>query len=370
MPNPLKESAAYRCAYYVRRSLRRTRRFLAHGAPYFSFADWRRQCCSCGKDKTRKLLWIGEFPAIHSNVGDHAQTLAVEQFLAKEFPDHQVTRLHRREVNQERLHALRKGMNQEDCVLIHSSGDFGSKHYKPSGSWHRTRRRILPIFQGLRIINLPATVYYPEGDPLRPDDADAFDQENFTLLCREPVSLATAQEVLRCDCQFFPDFVFYLQRPEAQTKRSGVLVLLRSDAEAALPPEARKALLENLRKVYSKVDDRDILKAKFPVLRSTHRKYLAAIQDTFEQYELVVTDRMHGMILAVTTNTPCLALNGGIPHKITAYEAFLSEAVEFAGDRPVDVDRLRALQQRTFQSPDLSGHYAGFRKNLLESDRG
>ena len=77
-----------------------------------------------------------------------------------------------------------------------------------------------------------------------------------------------------------------------------------------------------------------------------------------------MTDKMHGMITAVITGTPCIALNGGIPHKIKAYESFLSGAVIFIDDVSGIANAVEQIRSTEYKRIDLSDYFDKFRPEI------
>lgn len=357
----------------LKKSLKQTIQLIKIGMPYYTAAHSHDMSNKPVYQQAKKnLLWIGPFPGRHRNVGDHAQTVAVKRFLKKYFSDYHVIRLDRNEVKKqkEQIVQLANSFNKNDIVFLHSSGDFGSQHYDPNGCWHLTRREIASRFSKSKVFNLPTTVMYSQDESAQKlllEDKKIFSSPNFSLFCREHVSHGYVKDVFTSHTQFLPDFVFYLQRSaKPHAKRNGAIVILRSDSEASFDEQARNELVKSLKTYFTKVDVSDILNADFPVVKSVEEKYVEHIQDVYEQYELVITDRMHGMILAVTTNTPCLALDSGIPHKINAYKAFLDGAVTFYSDRDFNAQLFKKVIDERTPSPDLSHYYSEFRSNFID----
>ena len=358
--------------HQLKKTIKQSLLLLKYGLPYVKWSSLRIGPANFDyKHGQANIFWVGAFPARHRNVGDHAQTVAVLQFFRKHFPEYNIIRMNRNQVkrSKRKIIKLGKSFTKEDLVIMHSSGDFGSQHYNPEGCWHLTRKFIINQFPKSHIVNLPTTVIYDESENsqlLLQQDIEDFGQDNFSLMCREKVSLSYVQDVFKSRVEFFPDFVFYLQRPKTSSKREGALVILRSDSEAKLGKEQRLELLKTLKTSFDRVDDLDILNANFPVTELVEENYVSHIQDVYEEYEIVITDRMHGMILAVTTNTPCLALDSGIPHKINAYEEFLAPAVTFFKGKHFSKEQFQEVIANRQGSPDLSSYYNGFRSKLLK----
>jgi pyruvyl transferase EpsI len=320
----------------------------------------------------KRIFWIGPFSPIHSNVGDHAQTLGVWNFLQDTFGDYKVIRLYRDDITPKKLSQITASLRASDLIFLHSSGDFGSLHDIPSHhpgriSFPEVRRQIVANACTAKVINLPVTAYYEDNakgaESLRKDRA-VFNDSNYVILCREPVSHKTLQERLTCKSLFFPDFVFYLKPNPGAFTRSGVQVILRDDKEALLSKDQRMELADRLKPFYSRVIVNDIMRENFVIPDFILDNYIQRMMQTYQQRELIVTDKMHGMIMAVITHTPCIALSGGIPHKIKAYQAFLSAAVEFI-DRVEEIEEaVQRIRQREYVPVDLSNYFERFRAEI------
>ncbi len=323
-------------------------------------------------DAGRKIYWIGPFSPIHANIGDQAQTLAVQKFLQDKFNDYKIIRIYRDDINVKRLTRLSKSLKEPDLVLLHSSGDFGSLHDVVDESSLRltfpeVRRFIAQKVTSNRIINLPVTAYYEDNETGRLSlhkDRKVFNNSDFTILCREGVSLSVIRENLTCKSTFFPDFVFYLKPQMIEIVRSGILIILRSDKESNLSSEQKEQLKESLKTIYSDVKIEDILHAAHVIPDIIRDSYMDSVFEEFQKRELVITDKMHGMIIAVITKTPCIAINGGIPHKILAYKSILSGAVEFVDDVSEIGDAIGQIQSYEYRPVDLSEYFERFREFL------
>jgi pyruvyl transferase EpsI len=318
--------------------------------------------------RRNKIVWLGAFPPMHSNMGDHAQTLAAEQYFNNEFPDYHVICLNRNQISIPLLKKISSTLNSNDLVFIHSSGDFGSKYYDVEKSYCKLRKEIINIFNKNKIINLPTTVFYENnerGKRILEDDRQFYKNKNVTILGRESVSADFLASNFECNSSFFPDFVFYLKPTMIKKPRKGALLLLRSDEESGLSNEEKTKLIYLAQKYTSVVHDRDILKSSIPVVAFIRQNYIDSICRIYQNYEFVITDRLHGMIIAVITKTPCIAISGGIPHKISAYQSFLSESVEFINKTEEFDSAIKSIQSRPYKETDMSSYFDNFRKDII-----
>lgn len=91
-----------------------------------------------------------------------------------------------------------------------------------------------------------------------------------------------------------PDMVLYLKK-EQQSERDGVLVCLREDKESFLRPEEREKLMKAVGDEYGGVQTFTTTIGR-RVSRMSREKELNRLWDQLRGAEVVVTDRLHGMI--------------------------------------------------------------------------
>lgn len=369
----------------IKRKSKRTLQLLKYGLPYISFKETGKYGKQNVKNKVKvstnkKLIWVGYFPFHHRNMGDQAQTIAIEDYLHTYFDEYKIYKFNREEYGSDRWNKLEKDINEQDVIILSSTGDFGSRYihqkkYLGKYSWSDVRRRIVQNFPNNKIIQLPVTVFY--GD--EPKDYETIEKDrsvytsakHFIILCRESKSCAILQNLNignPHNIHFFPDFVFYYKPQLHSFQRKGILLTLRDGDESALTEQDKKQVLNIIQKQKKPVDQNDIMKAPFPLYRTVRDKYLEKICREIQKYELVVTDRMHGMILAVITQTPCVVLDDAIPHKISGYESFLKGAVHFAhgiNDLPSILDNVFRSE---YQKIDFDHYFDDFRKMFVEND--
>jgi pyruvyl transferase EpsI len=150
--------------------------------------------------------------------------------------------------------------------------------------------------------------------------------KKLVMVAREEVSYQTMKkEFYENNVIKTPDIVTYLNKNGIDQKRDGALLILRSDIEANLDEQKIKQIEQTTRKYLKNVVYDDT--AKGPGILSKYRE--EKIEEMLIKYrkcQLVITDRLHGMIFAAITSTPCIAL-GNYNHKIKS----CSETLEHLG---------------------------------------
>ena len=69
-----------------------------------------------------------------------------------------------------------------------------------------------------------------------------------------------------------------------------------------------------------------VLEVKTPVVGAYREKLVINKLKEFAECEIVVTDRLHGMIFSYITSTPCIALGNSTGKSLYSYEDWLSKS--------------------------------------------
>jgi pyruvyl transferase EpsI len=117
-----------------------------------------------------------------------------------------------------------------------------------------------------------------------------------------------------------PDLVTYLDDllPSNNNQRKGALFLLRKDGEKSLEFKTRNQFISSIQKEYNKYDISDTNFLQLSINSITESKEeVSMILKNISKYEIVITDRLHGMIFSVITKTSCIVIKS-YNHKISS----------------------------------------------------
>lgn len=113
--------------------------------------------------------------------------------------------------------------------------------------------------------------------------------------------------------RYYPDMAFRLMSEETVTNNKDVLLCLRDDEEKVFSRASElKSILQENNIVY---DEFDIHRNCY-ISQEDGRKALEIVIKKFQEYKLVITDRLHGMILSVVGRVPVIAFDNST-HKIS-----------------------------------------------------
>ena len=272
--------------------------------------------------KTKILYAITPHSGL-ANVGDHAQAVAIRDWLTVEFPNLPVVEMDKAQVISE-LDVAKLRIGPEDLIFLHSGGNMGDRGIYSESA----RRAIIEAFPDHPIVSLPQTIYFSDTEEGRRElrrSADIYARHpRLLIMARDQVSYEFAHEHFpHCNLQLCPDFVLYLddelsQRARRQERSDRVLLCLRNDPESILDAEDRGSIADAVPYACDTYDT--TIPRSIP--RANRRTELHQAVDHFSSHALVITDRMHGMIFSVLTRTPCIVLPT-VDHKMRAsYEWF------------------------------------------------
>lgn len=242
----------------------------------------------------------------YDNLGDHAIALAVRKMFGKLFPDIDLIEISCDQYIKENL-LIRNVIQEEDILLVSGGGYLGSLWL-----WlEDLTKNIVQQYTRNKIILLPQTIYFedsPLGTAEKQSLLAAFDSHSdLTVMLRDKASYELAVALFGDKVQklLVPDIALSLVY-EKRAMRWGSRMCFREDKEATgiHKETVKKALQEKGFQVagISMVSEE-------MVCLSNREIYLNRLMEQVSHAEVVVTDRLHMMILCAVTNTPCIAFD-------------------------------------------------------------
>lgn len=251
----------------------------------------------------------------HSNIGDIAIEWAEEEFIKDKLPNYTLL-LITVEAMGHYFSEIKTLIRKEDILLGHGGGNMGDTYPVEE----EFRRRVINEFRGNKILTFPQTVYFSAtrfgDDELAKTQAVYAIHPNLTLIARENVSFDYMRNKFPNNRVILtPDIVLSSSAFGESTARLGALLCLRADKESVLNPSQRKNISDFLSDKYEHVKITDTVSYSpfFPFM--SKRSVLVRKLNQFRESEFVVTDRLHGMVFAAITGTPCIALTN-FNHKV------------------------------------------------------
>jgi len=260
----------------------------------------------------------------HGNIGDAAIVLGEEEFIKDNLSEYEYIKLTEDEENQEKIEEIKQIITDEDIILLHGGGNLGDEYVL----LEERRRLIIESFPNNKIILMPQTIHFKDTEygrnELEKTKKVYNNHKNLTLIARENISLEIMKkEFYNANVILTPDIVMYLNETEKR-ERNGVLLAMRSDVEKVLTPEQMQKINEDISKHFDIVKTTDTYLLEDEITCETRHKVVGDKWEEFRNAELVITDRLHGMIFAAITSTPCIAVSN-YNHKIKSSFEWLKE---------------------------------------------
>lgn len=263
------------------------------------------------EEKGKKLYIIFNGPTT-GNIGDHAILFGEEKVLTDR--DIKYFRVSAKEMLYFFDLNLNKKVSKEDYIFITGGGNIGSL-------WRNEQERINKVlhdFKHNKIIIFPETVYYHDNEfgrmCLELDKAYYDSCEDLTIYSRDMKTYDFLKNNLSIKTELIKDMALNLdyKNKDIPLKRKGIIFCIRNDKEKKLDSRQIKILIEEMKEKYpnEKIKFIDTVKTnKTEYGYKDGKKEFIKIIKLFQKSKIVVTDRLHGMIMAVITDTPCIALN-------------------------------------------------------------
>lgn len=267
------------------------------------------------KKKFRNPVFL-VFTPQHANLGDHAIAYAEKIILDRlQIPFFEITGEQLRILDYYKmLSSLDKSL-----ILINGGGNIGTL-------WptiEQLNRRVVIANPHATIMVLPNTMYYgksrEEQKELEISKSIYNSHSQLFFYAREKLSLEAMKRVFK-NVKIAPDVVLSLDFTNIKLPRKGVLICLRSDTEAILSKDE----LEKIDIIGKKIFGNNITKIdtvlEYNVSVANREKELLCKIKEFCAAELVITDRLHGMIFCAITGTNCIVLDSKSPKIRGCYE--------------------------------------------------
>lgn len=245
-----------------------------------------------------------------SNLGDHLITEAEVTFLKQYFKDYDIIEVTGDCIRYANKIVKRKVMD-DDIILITGGGFLGSLWM----SEEEMVRTTIKMFNKNKIVILPQTIYFEETkfgrEQLNKTKEVYSSHHNLYLCAREENSYKLFKEEFK---EYYkgvflvPDMALFYNRAFPNIQRKDITFCIRNDKESIISKNVKEKIFSSISKYNYKVvyTDTVIDKAVHSNKRMTelNRKLMQ-----FLNAKLVITDRLHGMIMAAITSTPCIAFN-------------------------------------------------------------
>ncbi len=251
-------------------------------------------------------------------------------------------------------------LNYYSCgqgLYVHGGGNFGDLW----PSHQELRESVLRRFEEQPVVQLPQTIHFQSSKTLEAAQRVVAKHNNFVLLVRDMVSYEFAKQNFECEVHLCPDMAFAMKKSRlkqfAPNKDIQCVYLSRTDLESnkeksgRLPKEVLSIdwldeQLPETAKYYRMIDRFErrlwarrslpLQRVRFKLSEILSQKRLERGCRILCQSERVVTDRLHGMILATLLGRRVYAFDnsyGKLSSFYQTWKEFLPDVLFFNNEK-------------------------------------
>lgn len=306
---------------------------------------------------SQKKIWI--FDACdYGNLGDQAILYAQIKYLKKTFPNHQILISPISRFNQIKKY-ISKITSSKDLIFLQGGGNLGNYYQRAEN----IRREIISILPNNKIILFPQTIYF-SNDSNGQKELSITKQiynkhKHLLLIAREETSYKIMQQNFSNKIILLPDIVLLLNISDSQpiTQRNGCLICLRNDIESILKRQDKEFIYHTLLLQFNKKD----IFFTDTIGQSSYKEVISKI-NYFKQHKLVITDRIHGMIFAAISGTPCITISN-YNYKVSGTYKWIShlsyiQYINKIEDLPNTLKKMNLSQNYSFNNYTIWKEYS------------
>jgi|GEM_PF-251107 len=276
----------------------------------FKNIRYEQNALSCKQFFERKIILLGT--PEHSNIGDAAITLGEIEFLRKYFSTYRLMELSTYDFN-EWYSKLSSIINNNDILFLQGGGNLGNKFINEE----IVRRKIISDFPSNKIIILPQTIYFDNTEQNNYELAISEEiynrHEDLTIFTRGTKSLNFARKHFPNARSFISLDMALMLTIDFKLPRKGLLLCIRDlEDESAFTNEEYMFIENTIRRIDSNFTKTNNLykgEADNNIYKEMRKSVVIDELKNFSKHEVVITDRLHGLIFAIITHTPCVVMS-------------------------------------------------------------
>lgn len=245
----------------------------------------------------------------YSNLGDSAIAIAEILFLKKcGIKSKRIKELTQSEVNRYSNYIF-NNINNHHLICGIGGGNMGNLWYNEE----LFRYKFLDALSNNPTIIFPQTIYFTDDKNGKKSIDESLshynNHKNLTIVAREKNSYELLSKLYQKPNKLLvPDIVLSTTMQDYgvdKQNRNGCLLVFRSDSEKAMLDEDRETIKEYLKlhNISYKATD---MHSDIPINKDNRLSCIQKKMNEFASSELVITDRLHGMVFATITETPCI----------------------------------------------------------------
>ena len=257
----------------------------------------------------------------HNNLGDHQIVESMIEFVKDIQPACEIHEIAWSRYFDQKSYLLENIQNQ-DILLFCGGGNLGTL-------WPKTellRRDAFATWPKNKKIVFPQSMFYEDTEEGRKElliSSSVYCDSSCIMALRDSVSYSEAKKYFKCRLYLTPDMAFYSHISGYRDARHGCLLLLRRDKERGISDEDAAFIRDTAKGFFGEAQTGDTV-LDHAVTAENRKAELETLYRQICSAQLIITDRLHGMILSAISGTPCIVLPNSY-HKIEASIPWVSD---------------------------------------------
>lgn len=257
----------------------------------------------------------------YGNLGDAKIAEAITEFANQYFSEYHFLEITCNDYSRVRLY-LRRYIKRKDIIFLTGGGNFGNLY--PASE--KIREDIISCWKKNLKIVFPQTLDFSKdakGNKWLQEAKTVYTKKNNVIIfAREEYSFRLIQKSFDCDSYLVPDIVLFLNEQKKVERGKRILLCFRNDIERNMSELERECIVKATLKTNYDIEYID-LQLPYDVAKNLRREKIEEKINAMRRASLVITDRLHGMVFAAITGTPCIALSN-YNHKVEGTYKWIS----------------------------------------------
>ena len=254
------------------------------------------------KKNKSAVIYLGS--VTHGNLGDQAILCGAKKLLKEN--DIKYSDLTKEELTPDIIKLIKE---KKFIIGLRGGGNIGNVWLNEE----KFHRFVIKMFDANKIFFFPESIYFTnDSDGHREKEISAKCYKNATnlkMFLRDELSLERAKLYFDIDATFCPDMALLLKKKIHKAKTiKKCLLLLREDSERNISNCDVDVIKDTLTKNNISFCSSTTIDGDYIPKRKRTKKILL-FMNKISKYDLVITDRLHGMIFSYDCGIPCISLN-------------------------------------------------------------
>lgn len=248
----------------------------------------------------------------HGNLGDQLIAVATLKLLKEKYKDKRIIEITRKSYERNK-DIIKNIITGKDTLILCGGGNLGDIWLNEEVS----RREVIDEYKNNKIIIMPQTINFLSKKEENISKKIYSKAEDLTIITREKESFKIGKEnFVNNKILLAPDIAFYLEDAyikELSDERDGAILLMRNNPEKIVTAGILKKIKSILKskKLDIKVSN-TVVDSRGKINVKNREEICLNLLKEISKHKLVITDRLHGMIFAVITNTPVIVFGSSV----------------------------------------------------------